>query len=52
MADSVNLVMIQQLQNASGLTPVIIDVQPMTTSVLMFLGLSDKENKAEALATL
>ncbi|MBF0387190.1 MAG: hypothetical protein HQL20_04970 [Candidatus Omnitrophica bacterium] len=29
---------LQQLQNAPGLTPVIIDIQPMTTTVLMFLG--------------
>ncbi|MBF0122582.1 MAG: hypothetical protein HQL21_04120, partial [Candidatus Omnitrophica bacterium] len=34
-------VMIQQLQNASGLTPIIIDIQPMTTTVPMFLGLTD-----------
>ena len=33
--------MIQQLQNASGLTPVIIDIQPMTSTVSMFLGLKD-----------
>ena len=33
--------MIQQLQNASGLTPVIIDIHPMTTSVPMFLGDND-----------
>ena len=37
--------MIQQLKDASGLTPVIIDIQPMTTSVPVFLGLSD--TKAE-----
>jgi hypothetical protein len=33
--------MIQQLQDASGLTPVIIDIQPMTMTVPMFLGLKD-----------
>ena len=44
--------MIQQLQNSSGLTPVIIDIQPMTTTVPMFLGLSDKEEKAGAWAAL
>ena len=33
--------MIRQLQNAPGLTPVIIDIQPMTTTVPMFLGLKD-----------
>ena len=33
--------MIQQLQNASGLTPVVIDIQPMTTTLPMFLGLKD-----------
>ncbi len=33
--------MIQQLQNAPGLAPVIIDIQPMTTTVPMFLGLKD-----------
>ncbi len=32
---------LQQLQNASGLTPVIIDIYPMTTTVPMFLGLRD-----------
>ena len=35
--------MIQQLQNASGLTPVIINIHPMTISVPIFLGLSDKK---------
>jgi len=34
--------MIQQLQNASGLTPVIIDIQSMTTTVPMFLWLKDE----------
>lgn len=33
--------MIRQVQNASGLTPVIIDIHPMTTSVPMFLGIKD-----------
>ncbi len=32
---------IRQFQNASGLTPVIIDIQPMTTSVPLFLGLNN-----------
>ena len=39
---------IQQLQNASGLIPVIIDIHPMMTSVAMFLGLSDKEENSDA----
>ena len=34
-----NPAMIRQLQNAPGLTPVIIDIQPMTITVPMFLGL-------------
>ncbi|MBF0478323.1 MAG: hypothetical protein HQL26_02470 [Candidatus Omnitrophica bacterium] len=34
--------MIQKLQNASGLTPVIIDIRPMTTTVPVFLGLSEE----------
>ena len=33
--------MIQQLQNASGLRPVIIDIQPMTTTVPIFLGIKN-----------
>ena len=40
--------MIQQLQNASGLTPVIIGIHPMTTSVPMFLGLQDGADKMAA----
>ncbi|MBF0387798.1 MAG: hypothetical protein HQL20_08085 [Candidatus Omnitrophica bacterium] len=36
---NVDPAMIQQLQNSSGLKPVIVDIQPMTTSVSMFLGL-------------
>ncbi len=35
--------MVKQLQNASGLTPVIIDIQPMTTTVPMFLELEKPE---------
>ncbi len=42
--------MIQQLQNASGLTPVIIDIQPMTTTVPMFLGLKDNAPTAGQLS--
>ena len=34
--------MIQKLKNASGFTPVIVDIRPMTTSVPIFFGLSDK----------
>ncbi|MFH0754128.1 MAG: NUDIX domain-containing protein [Candidatus Omnitrophota bacterium] len=34
--------MIEQLQHASGLTPVILDIHPMATSVSMFLGLASK----------
>ncbi len=34
--------MIQQLQNASGLTAVIIDIRPMTTTVPVFLGLGNE----------
>ena len=34
--------MIRQLHNASGLTPVIIGIHPMTTSVPMFLGVNDE----------
>lgn len=33
---------LQRLQNAGGLTPVIINIQPMPTSVLMFLGVNDE----------
>ncbi|MBF0595577.1 MAG: trypsin-like peptidase domain-containing protein, partial [Candidatus Omnitrophica bacterium] len=40
--------MIEQLQNASGLTPVIIDIRPMTTTVPMFLGLSEEAPKMVA----
>ncbi|MEI8012735.1 MAG: hypothetical protein WCI27_09725 [Candidatus Omnitrophota bacterium] len=35
--------MMQQLQNATGLTPVIIDIRPMMTSVPVFLGLKGEE---------
>ncbi|MBF0485022.1 MAG: hypothetical protein HQL16_00765 [Candidatus Omnitrophica bacterium] len=34
-------VMIEQLESASGLTPVIIDIQPMTTTIPVFLGVKD-----------
>jgi hypothetical protein len=44
--------MVQQLRDASGLTPVIINIYPMTTTVPMFLGLSDKQEKVEALSML
>ncbi|MBF0595756.1 MAG: hypothetical protein HQL22_12430, partial [Candidatus Omnitrophica bacterium] len=37
--------MIRQLQHASGLTPVIVDIQPMTTTVPMFLGLNAETEK-------
>ena len=40
--------MIQQLQNASGLTPVIINIHPMTTSVPMFLGLKEAPSASGA----
>ena len=40
--------MIQRLQNSTGFTPVIIDIQPMTTSVPMFLGLRDAADKLAA----
>ncbi|MBF0521885.1 MAG: glycosyltransferase [Candidatus Omnitrophica bacterium] len=40
--------MIEQLQNASGLTPVIIDIRPMTTTVPMFLGMA--QNPPEKLS--
>jgi transketolase len=33
--------MIEQLQNASGFTPVIIDIRPMTMTVPSFLGIND-----------
>ncbi|MBF0594961.1 MAG: hypothetical protein HQL22_08325 [Candidatus Omnitrophica bacterium] len=33
--------MIRQLQSASGLTPIIIDIQPMTTTVPIFLGIEN-----------
>jgi GT2 family glycosyltransferase/predicted esterase len=33
--------MVEQLKNTSGLTPVIIDIRPMTTTVPVFLGISD-----------
>jgi ribosomal protein L21E len=33
---------IQHLQDATGLTPIIIDIQPMTTSVPMFLGIKSE----------
>ncbi len=34
---------LQQLQTATGLMPIIIDIRPMTITVPMFLGLPDKE---------
>ncbi|NTU49947.1 MAG: radical SAM protein [Desulfobulbaceae bacterium] len=37
--------MIQQLQNAAGLTPIIIDIRPMITTVPIFLGLNDKADR-------
>ena len=40
--------MIQQLQNSPGFTPEVIDIQPMTTSVPMFLGLNDGADKMAA----
>jgi len=40
--------MVQQLQSASGLMPVIIGIHPMTTSVPMFLGLHDGVDKMAA----
>jgi len=33
--------MIQQLRNASGLTPIIVDIHHMTTTTPMFLGIND-----------
>ena len=42
--------MIQQLQNSAGLTPVIIDIRPMTTSVPVFLGL--REGRSATLASV
>ncbi|MBF0485934.1 MAG: hypothetical protein HQL16_05420 [Candidatus Omnitrophica bacterium] len=35
-------VMIQKIQNSSGLTPVIIGIEPMTTTLPEFLGLNNK----------
>jgi signal transduction histidine kinase len=40
-------VMIQQLQNASGLTPVVIDIHPMATTVPMFLGIKEDPAPSE-----
>ncbi|MBF0594602.1 MAG: B12-binding domain-containing radical SAM protein [Candidatus Omnitrophica bacterium] len=37
--------MIQQLQNASGIAPAVIDIRPMTMTVPMFLGLNDGAEK-------
>ena len=42
--------MIQQLQNASGLTPVIIGIHPMTTSVPMFLSANAEQIATEKLS--
>ena len=39
--DPANAAQREQLQNATGFTPVIIDIAPMTTTVPMFLGISD-----------
>jgi len=36
--------LIRRLQNASGLTPIIIDIHPMTTTIPMFLGLADAQS--------
>jgi uridine kinase len=43
-------VMLRKLQNASGFTPVIIDIRPMTTSVQMFLGVKSEHVEAEKLS--
>ena len=40
--------LLDQLRNSSGLTPVIIGIYPMTTSVPMFLGLNDGADKLAA----
>ena len=36
---NIDSAMLNRLQNAPGLTPVIIDIHPMTTPLSMFLGL-------------
>ncbi len=40
---------LQQLKNASGFTSVMINIQPMTTTVSMFLGLSVRRRIQEFL---
>jgi len=35
--------MTQQLRNSTGLTPVVINIQPITVTVPMFLGIDDSE---------
>ncbi len=44
-------VRIQQLQISSGLTPVIIDIRPMSMTVPVFLGLKD-ESRVSSVPTL
>ncbi len=50
--DPIDSALFQQLQSASGLTPVILDISPMTVTIPQFLGLADKENSMKALARL
>ena len=42
--------MIQRLQNSTGFSPVIIDIQPMTATVPMFLGVNDGHPATEQLS--